>query len=87
MTDTTTTSGKKSRSKRSVTAKVRVGTWTPSSDGQTHLQFFADYADDRNKEWAKYTPSLSLNMVVLDSVAEHFKAGQAFTLTFEPGDD
>lgn len=67
----------------SVTAKVKVYQNTPGGDGQTSLNFVADYADERNKEWAKYTPALSLSMQVLDSVAEQFPVGQAFTLTFD----
>lgn len=68
----------------SVTAKVFLSGKTPLNDGQTTLVFSADYADGRNKEWAKYTPSLSLNMVVLDEVAEKFgEYGARFTLTFE----
>lgn len=66
-----------------ITAKIRVSSKTPQGDGQTSLNFFADYEDGRNKEWAKYTPALSLGMTVLDSVAERFEVGQAFTLTFE----
>lgn len=67
-----------------ITAKAKVTSKTPNTDGQTNLNFGADYSDDRNKEWAKYTPILNITMVVLDSVAENFELGQAFTLTFTP---
>lgn len=67
-----------------ITAKIKVTGKTPVTDGQTNLNFQADYSNDRNKEWAKYTPALSLGMSVLDSVAENFEVGQAFTLTFIP---
>ena len=70
------------------TAKIKVTGKTPVTDGQTILNFGPDYLTDegkaQNKEWAKYTPALSLGMTVLDSVAEHFEVGQAFTLTFSP---
>ena len=66
------------------TAKIKVTSKTPNTDGQTNLNFGADYSDDRNKEWAKYTPIINVTMVVLDSVAEHFYVGQPFTLTFTP---
>jgi len=66
------------------TAKIKVTVKNPVSDGQTSLTFGADYADDRNKEWAKYTPGLTVMMTVLDSVAERFEVGQAYTLTFSP---
>jgi hypothetical protein len=54
-----------------------------SSDGQTLLHFQADYNDERNKAWAKYTPVLNLQMSVLDSVADGFQLGGRYLLTFE----
>lgn len=69
------------------TAKITVQGKTAAGDGQTLLTFAPDYNDGRNKEWAKYTPALSLSMTVLDSVAEHFTPGQAYVLTFEPAED
>ena len=51
--------------------------------GQTTLGFSADYNDERNKEWAKYTPALGVTMTVLDSVAEGFEQGARYLLTFE----
>jgi hypothetical protein len=66
------------------TAKVMLARKSSVDSGETELVFSADYADERNKEWAKYTPSLDLRMRVLDKVAEHFMPGQAFTLTFTP---
>jgi hypothetical protein len=50
---------------------------------QTSLAFYADYNDERNKEWAKYTPGLSVQMTVKDSVAEQFEQGGRYLLTFE----
>lgn len=68
-----------------ITAKVFLSGKTQLSDGQTSLSFTADYMNGANKEWAKYTPSLSLSMTVLDEVAEKFgEHGAKFTLTFEP---
>ncbi len=69
-----------------ITAKIKVTTKSDVNDGQVNLGFNADYADDRNKEWAKYTPALSLSMAVLESVADHFEVGQSFTLTFDPSE-
>lgn len=65
------------------TAVVSLYTKGESHDGQTPLHFGADYADERNKEWAKYTPSLAVQMTVLDSVAERFEQGGRYLLTFE----
>lgn len=70
-----------------ITAKVKVSGKSDVVDGQVSLSFNADYADDRNKEWAKYTPALTLQMYVVESVAENIKFGQAFTLTFTPEED
>lgn len=66
-----------------ITAKVRVNNVSVNGD-ETRLTFYADYADERNKEWAKYTPSLVLEMTVKNAVADNFAPGQAFTLTFTP---
>jgi hypothetical protein len=38
----------------------------------------------RTKQWAKYTPSLQLAMVLNGAVADRFEPGQSYTLTFEP---
>jgi predicted RNA-binding protein with PIN domain len=70
-----------------ITAKVKLGNKVVQAEGTEHEQvqlvFSADYADGRNKEWSRYTPSLSLTMSVLPEVADRFEPGQAYTLTFE----
>lgn len=63
------------------TAKVRCTAKSPAGEGQTRLGFSADYAEGRNAEWAKYTPVLSLTMVVLDEVAARIPTGP-MTLLF-----
>lgn len=75
-----------------MTAKVKVGTRTENRDADgnvysVNLQFFADYADERNKEWAYATPAISVQMTVIPEVAEKFVVGKAFTLTFDPEED
>lgn len=70
-----------------ITAKVKVSSKQPQGEGSTSLAFGADYADDRNKEWAEFTPGISISMSVKNSVAEHFELGQAFTLTFDPEEE
>lgn len=65
-----------------VSAKIKLQSKTNCND-QVTLQFVPDYDDERNKEWAKYTPALSLSMTVLPEVAERFEAGAAYTLLFE----
>lgn len=53
---------------------------------QVGLEFHANYTtdpDDPNKQWAKYTPALSICMTVIPEVAERFKVGAAYLLTFE----
>lgn len=69
------------------TAKLFVSGKTQLSDGQTSLVFSADYADGANKEWAKYTPALSLNMTVLDEVAEGIEYGDKFDVLFTKTSD
>lgn len=69
-----------------ITAVATLGTKMPQSDGQTTLNFYADYNDERNKAWSKYTPGLSVNMLVIDSVAEQFDQGGRYVLTFEKRD-
>lgn len=72
----------------SVTAKVFLSGRSSNGQGETNLSFTADYADGANKEWAKYTPSLSLSMVVLDEIAEQFgEYGTKFTLNFEKSEE
>jgi hypothetical protein len=71
---------------RMVTAKVKCTSKQDSND-QVTLQFQPDYDDDRNKEWAKYTPGLSLTMAVLPEVAEHFEVGKPITLQFVLDDE
>ena len=66
-----------------VTAKLKMNWKGPVSDGQQSLVFGPDYESGRNKEWAKYTPGLSLAMNVLESVADLFEIGQTLTMTLE----
>lgn len=66
-----------------ITAKAFLSGKTENGQGETHLAMTADYADGANKEWAKYTPSLSVNMTVLDEVAEKFgEYGQKIDIIF-----
>lgn len=65
------------------TAVATLYTKGESRDGQTQLNFNADYSDELNKEWSKYTPALSVSMTVLDSVADNFLQGKQYLLTFE----
>jgi hypothetical protein len=68
------------------TAVATLSSKTDAGSGQTALAFHADYNDERNKEWAKYTPGLSVQMTVLDSVGEQFEQGGRYLLTFEKQD-
>lgn len=67
-----------------VTAKITCSVKSKVNDDQYSLVFGADYQDDRNKEWAKYTPALSINMTVNAEAAKHFEQGKAYTLRFAP---
>jgi hypothetical protein len=72
-----------------ITAKVKCtrNEPNPSDDSQVLLEFQPDYNDNRNQEWSKYTPALSLAMTVKAEVAEHFGLLQPFTLQFVPTED
>lgn len=52
-------------------------------DRQVTVSFGADYADDRNREWARWTPGLSLTMGLRGSMADRFEVGQSYTLEFK----
>lgn len=69
------------------TAVATLHSKTDAGSGQTSLGFSADYKDERNKAWAKYTPGLGVTMTVLDSVGEHFEQGARYLLTFEKAED
>jgi len=72
-----------------ITAKVKCTRKEPMAhdDSQVTLEFQPDYDSGRNKEWAKYTPALSLTMTVLAEVAERFELQQPYTLQFTTTDD
>jgi hypothetical protein len=76
----------RSKDKPALTAKVRVERTVATGSGSA-VYLTADYADGRNKEWADATPSMNVSATVKNSVAEHFPAGQRFTLTFTPVDE
>lgn len=70
-----------------VTAKIVCQTKLESGEGedrQVTTTFVPDYNDGRNKEWARWTPGLSLTMGLRGSVADQFEVGSAYTLTFAP---
>lgn len=69
-----------------ITAKVMLISKLEQGVGENRsvlVAFTANYADGRNSAWAIYTPSLQLSMTVKGSVADQFKIGQEYTLTFE----
>lgn len=68
------------------TAVATLYSKTDAGNGQTALAFSADYNDERNKAWAKYTPGLGVQMTVLESVGEQFEQGKRYLLTFEDAD-
>lgn len=68
-----------------VKAKFQCNGVIPQSSGVT-VNFHAVYGEGKeNKEWAKSTPSGSLQMVINPELpaAEFFKQGQEYYLTFE----
>lgn len=69
-----------------VTAKVKCTRHEKVFDDQVALEFLPDYDDGRNKEWAKFTPALSLSMTVKGPVSEQFRLGEGYLLTFSKDD-
>jgi len=70
-----------------VTAKIFCASKTETGEldeRQATVTFAPDYADGRNKEWALYTPGLSLTMGLRGAVADRFEVGKVYTLTFAP---
>lgn len=65
-----------------ITAVATLNGKTDNND-QVQLSFGADYNDERNKAWAKYTPGLSVIMHVTPEVAEKFDQGGRYLVTFE----
>lgn len=68
-----------------VTAKIVVTSKTEQGEGdnrQVNVSFGADYTDGRNKEWALYTPGLSLTMGLRGAVADRFEVGKSYELRF-----
>jgi hypothetical protein len=53
-----------------------------AEDPQFVVSFRPDYDDDRNKEWSRYTPAMSMSMTLKGAVADRFEVGKAFTLQF-----
>jgi hypothetical protein len=73
----------------SVTAKIICQTKQETGEGDdrtVNVSFAADYADGRNKEWARWTPGLSLTIGLRGAVADQFEVSKAYTLTFTPED-
>ena len=63
-----------------ITAKVKCTKMTQWGTDEATFTFDADYQDGRNKAWAKYTPSLTVNITVKDNAM--FQIGKPYTLTF-----
>lgn len=71
-----------------MTAKVKLTSRSVGDDGQVSLAFGPDYDNGANQEWAKYTPSLSVQMIVKDDVlGAQWETGQRVTLVFEADQD
>lgn len=62
-----------------IASKIETGA---GDDRQAAVTFHADYADGRNKEWSRYTPSLSINVALKGSVADQLDVGKSYLLTF-----
>jgi hypothetical protein len=71
-----------------MTAKVRLASKMPFPGADyTQLNFYPDYQDGRNNEWATATPSLTLTMNVKNEVADRLESQAPYTLTFTQEED
>lgn len=72
----------------SVTAKFKVSRVTDyqwASEPTAEVEFTPDYAQGKNADWAKYTPSGVIRLTCNNpAVLEQFQQGRAFTVTFDP---
>lgn len=68
----------------SVSAKFKVQRITPNTHHEgAEVELVPDYAEGRNKDWAKWTPSGVIRMNITNGPAlEQFKQGKAFTILF-----
>ncbi|ASR80062.1 hypothetical protein PQB77_gp01 [Arthrobacter phage Correa] len=66
-----------------ITAVAKLNHSEVKGDAGVYLAFNADYSDERNKEWTKYTPSMHLGMTVAPAVADKFELGETYLLTLE----
>lgn len=65
-----------------VTAVAKCQKFNPGEDTTT-VMFYPAYDNPLNKEWSKFTPSLSIQMCVLNEVAEKLEAHAEYLITFE----
>lgn len=73
-----------------VTARFKVSRVTEGvgGDGQSEVEMTPDYAQGRNAEWAKYTPSGVIRLVIGNPAAlEQLPLHQAVSITFEPTEE
>lgn len=66
----------------SVTAKVMVSSQEVFVGGMAKVHLNADYENNKNAEWAVFTPTLTMTMMVNEKASYKFRPGTAFTLTF-----
>jgi hypothetical protein len=69
-----------------ISAKFKVQRVTPHTGfDSTEVELVPDYADGRNKDWSKYTPSGVMRLNITNPAAlEQLTVGAAFTVTFTP---
>lgn len=68
-----------------ITAKVFCHRKTESGEDaerRASVEFYADYADGRNQEWAVNTPTLNLSMILNGRAADLFEQGGRYELRF-----
>lgn len=75
---------------KAVSAKIVCQSKMESGEGDDRtvtVTFVPDYADGRNKEWARWTPGLGLTMGLKGAVADHFELQGKYTMILEETED
>lgn len=65
-----------------VTAVAKVQKFQRGEES-TQVNFYPAYDNPENKTWSQFTPSLSIQMLVKNEVADQFEQNEEYLITFE----
>ncbi len=73
-----------------MSAKLNCASKTESGvgdDRQVTVTFGADYADGRNKEWARFTPSANVSIVLKGELGDRYQIGKSYVMFIQEEDE